>query len=71
MTDRISSLTVVLNQDYREDDIETLINAIKLFGDVLDVVPEVADIASYVVERRVKEELTQKLWEVLYPRSKG
>lgn len=71
MTDRISSLTVVLNQDYREDDIETLINAIKLFGDVLDVVPEVADIASYVAERRVKEELTQKLWEVLYPRSKG
>ena len=71
MTDRISSLTVVLNQDYREDDIETLINAIKLFGDVLDVVPEVADIASYVAERRVKEELTQKLWEVLYPGSKG
>lgn len=70
MTDRISSLTVVLDQDYREDDIETLINAIKLFGNVLDVVPGLTDPSQYIAERRVKTELQCKLWEVLYPKVK-
>ncbi len=67
MTDRVSSLIVVLEQDYREDDIEHLTGAIEHLRGVLKVVSQTADLANCIAEQRVRRELTDKLFQVLYP----
>jgi len=67
MTDRYNALTVVLEKDIRSDDAEHLINAIRYLRNVAKVTPHVSDIDSHVAEARVRQELGEKLWEVLYP----
>lgn len=72
MTDRAGSLTVVLDKNYRVDDLEALMNAINLFPGVFKVVPEVAEnISEYIEEQRVRRELGDKLWAVLYPKDRA
>ena len=65
MTDRLNSLTVVLDHDYRDDDAESLILAIMQFRGVLAVKGNVADIASHTAEIRVKTELRKALFKLL------
>ena len=65
MTDRINALTVVLTDDWREDDVQSLIEAIKLLKGVLRVSPNVADLDNYVAEERAKHELIVKIRELL------
>lgn len=66
MTDRYHALVVVLEKDTRTDDAEHLINAIKMMRGVADVQGEVADTALYSAQTRVRQELGEKLWAVLY-----
>ena len=68
MTDRIHSLTVVLDHDIRSDDIETLINAIRLLRGVLTVETHVADIVTLMAEERARHEMRTKINAVLYPK---
>ncbi len=65
MTDRINALTVVLDEDLREDDVDSLCNAIMHMRHVIKVEENVVDIASTVSDARAKRELTSKLWCVL------
>lgn len=65
MTDRYNALTVVLDRDIREDDSELLINAIRMLRGVLSVNPNVSDLQDHVAIMRVKQELTQKLYDAL------
>ena len=65
MTDRINALTVVLDHDYRDDDIESLILAIMQFQGVISVKGNVADIVSHTAEMRVKTELRTALFKLL------
>jgi replicative superfamily II helicase len=65
MTDRFSSLTVVLEKDIREDDAQVLIAAIQQLRGVLAVEGNVADLAEFVTAQRVRQEFREKLWEVL------
>lgn len=65
MTDRYNAFTVVLENNIRSDDAQSLIEAIKHFRGVLAIQPHVADLDSYVAESRAKSELTQKLFDVL------
>lgn len=68
MTDRYNALLVVLEQDIRDDDAEATIAAIRQIKGVLDVTPNVVDSGDYIVaEMRVRHELGQRLWQVLYP----
>ena len=68
MTDRINALTVVLNKDIRIDDVEGLINAIEMLRGVLSVSPHVADtLDSHIAENRVRHDLGQKLFDIVYP----
>lgn len=69
MTDRFNSLTVVLDRDIREDDAEALLNAIRQLRGVLSVTGNVSDVGSHIAEERVRRELGDKLWEVLYPKT--
>lgn len=65
MTDRINSVTVVLDKDYRDDDCEAILNALTMVKGVLKVTPHVADIESHVAEERARMDLKQKLLKVL------
>jgi len=65
MTDRLHSLTVVLDQNYRNDDAEALILAIMQFRGVCSVKGNVADSESYMAETRAKSELRKALFKVL------
>ena len=65
MTDRLHSLTVVLDHNCRDDDAESLILAIMQFRGVCGVKGNVADSESYMAETRAKMELRKALFKVL------
>lgn len=65
MTDRVSALTVVLETDFREDDVRTLIKAIMQFRGVLRVNKHVSDTSLFVAESRVRNEFRVKLFELI------
>jgi hypothetical protein len=65
MTDRINALTVVLDHDYREDDIEPLIQAIAQLRGVLRVKAHVADPSNAVAQSRADEKWRQRLYDLL------
>lgn len=65
MSNRVNTITVVLNQEMREDDCESIISAIKMIKGVLRADVNVADNLEYMAEWRAKTEIVKKLWEVL------
>jgi hypothetical protein len=69
MTDRYNAFIVVLEHDLRDDDAESTIEAIKHIRGVLSVKPRVANMGELIAEERIRHELGQKLWHVLYPKT--
>jgi len=69
MTDRINALTIVLERDIRTDDIGPLIAAIRQLRGVLNVTQHVSQLEDIVARARVRQELGEKLWEVLHPKT--
>jgi len=67
MTDRFGTLTVVLESDIREDDAEQILNAIRQIRGVLCVEGNIKDQLAYLAHSRVRAELADKLWKILYP----
>ncbi len=65
MTDRIKGLVITLDNDYRIDDLENLINAIEQFRGVASVSPSVASTDDHINRSRIKLELKQKLYEAI------
>ena len=68
MTERLKGVVVAFDVDIREDDVQTLVNAIRCFRHVLSVEPVMANADDWVVEQRVRDDLSKKLWEVLHPK---
>jgi hypothetical protein len=66
MTDRFKGLIVALDKDYRDDDAESIIEAIKMVKGVLEVKPVVAKIDDCVIKIRVAEEMEKKLLKALH-----
>jgi len=66
MTDRINYLTVALERDIRDDDVEPLITAIKMLRGVRAVKANVADGTGWTAEARVRAALQKKLWDTLH-----
>ena len=69
MTDRIKAVVVVLEADIREDEVEPILNALRMVKGVLNVVETVKRdlIGDLVAESRVREEIRGKLVAVLLP----
>ena len=67
MTDRVHSLTVVLEHDVREDDVQSLTEAIHMMRGVLSVRGEVSNMESHMAEERARRELGGKILDVIYP----
>jgi hypothetical protein len=58
MTDRIQHLTVCLDKDYRDDDCECIVNAIRMIKGVRDVkLGDPVNYSDYVARRRVRLEV--------------
>ena len=70
MSDRINALVVTLNRDLPLDEAESLIQAIRQFAGVIGVSGNVAQIGEEIVRQRVRDELTTRMWDVLYPKTK-
>jgi hypothetical protein len=68
MTDRVNGLFVTLSHDVREDDIKPLVGAICQMRGVAAVGVRVADFSDTIAQMRVRNELTQKLFDVLNPK---
>ena len=63
MTDRFNSLTVVLERDIREDDAESLMEAIRHLRGVRSVAGNVGNIEEHVARARVLHDVKQRLWK--------
>jgi hypothetical protein len=64
MTDRVRTLTVILDQDMRTDDVKTVVKALKMIRYVDDV--ELGSIDIDLIERRVaRQELRTKVMDAL------
>lgn len=64
MTSRVHSLTVVLDANYREDDISKLIEAIECFRGVVSVRGHVSNIETHMAQERALANLREKIFEV-------
>jgi hypothetical protein len=65
MTGHVHSLTVVLDHDVREDDVQHVIDAIGMVRCVLSVTPIVADSTSHMAEKRAGVEWSELLYAIL------
>lgn len=65
MTDRIRSLTVVLDNDYRDDDVQEVINAIKMIKGVLEVSEHIVNHQDYTNRTIVEHEMKRKLYDFI------
>jgi hypothetical protein len=67
MTDRLAGVIVTFKNNIREDDAEATIAAIRQIKGVLSVEPIVGNHHTHMAEQRVRQELGEKLWKVIYP----
>lgn len=65
MSDPFKSLTVVLDNDYKEYEIKNLIAAIKCLRGIADVRLNPVQFEDYDNRVRIKMELRQKLFKIL------
>lgn len=66
MSDRTHVITVVLDRDYRiEDDVQPILNAIKMTKGVISATPEVVDYDEYMAIERAKYELRCQIGNIL------
>lgn len=65
MTDRINALTVILQDDIREDDVAGIITAINMIRGVLAVEPNVADLNAAIAQQRAHHDLGMKVLAVV------
>jgi hypothetical protein len=68
MTDRYYSLTVVLDKEIRQDDCQSLIDAILMMKRVIKVIPHIADASHYCAMETARYDMRKKLWEALEPK---
>lgn len=72
MTDRVNALTVILDRDLREDDVQFIVNAIRAIRCVGDVQMNVTNITDAVAEHRARMEyhkrITDALGGIFYPK---
>lgn len=65
MTDRFNALIVVLDKDVREDDAQSLMQAISQFKGVASVSGNVADISDHIAKTLARRELLTAILELV------
>jgi hypothetical protein len=64
MTDRISGFIVTLDQDIREDDVESIISAIRHIRHVAHVEPKIATYEDVLARERARYAIGDKLLDL-------
>ncbi len=65
MTDRVKGFTVTLEQDIRIDDVEAILNAVKMIRGVAHVEPSISTSEDHFARERVKMEMREKIWRII------
>lgn len=65
MTDRIRHVTVTLDKDYRDDDVEVILTAIKMIKGVGSVKPKVVEGGEHLAREAVRVELEGKMYKAI------
>lgn len=65
MTDRIHALTVVLDRDYRDDDVVDIVLAIKMIKGVASVEEHVAQVEDYYARARVAAKVQTDIYRAV------
>jgi hypothetical protein len=71
MTDRIYALEVLLEEDIRIDDVQPLMDAIKQMRGVQHVEPQIANIVTRMAYIKARDELVDKIKDILWPPLEG
>lgn len=61
MTDRVKGLTVILDRDFREDDVEHLVGAIRMLRGVKKVTKEISRFDDYIVRTRTTDDAEEAI----------
>ena len=64
MTDRVNHLTVVLHEPTRDDDVECIVDAIRMIRGVLSVKANVLSAVEQIAVERFRRDYIQKLFEL-------
>lgn len=65
MTDRIKGLTIVLEDNIRDDDCDRITEAIEMVKGVVSVTRHVEDADHYMAKEQVKREIGGKIMELV------
>jgi len=65
MTDRVKGFTVTLEKDIRIDDVEVILNAVKMIKGVAHVEPSISTSDDHFARERVKMEMREKIWRII------
>lgn len=65
MTDRIKGFVVTLEQDMRDDDVQSVVDAIGMIRGVASCSPSVADIDDHMNRTRIRLEMRAKVLKAL------
>jgi len=60
MTDRIKGFTVTLEKDIRIDDVEIILNAVRMIRGIAHVEPSISTSEDHMISMRLKWELRDK-----------
>lgn len=72
MTNRVRALTVVLDRDFRDDDVDVLVQAIRTMRGVETVeLGPVVEYQDHMAREVAKSELRKELFDLLHPNWKG
>lgn len=61
MTDRIKGITVTLDGDYRDDDVEAIVQAIRMVKGVAHVALHVTTLEDHMARARVRADLGKEI----------
>jgi len=65
MTTRFKGCTVAFTQDIREDDAESMLNAIRMIKGVIAVEPVESSGEDFIIRARLVREVSEKLYGVI------
>jgi hypothetical protein len=71
MSDRHSGFIVTLASDLKDEDAEVIRSAVLALKHVISVEPVIADFHDHINRIQIRQEMGQKLWDVLYPKDKN
>lgn len=65
MTNRVNGLVITLDKDYRDDDVQVIIDAIKMIRGVADVDMNIVEMQDYLNRNRVRYEIEGEIYKAI------